>query len=274
MPASYQKQLAFLKRTAHRAGEVMRRYYGKEFGIYTKPDRSKVTDVDLAISELVQEAVRSSFSDIDLYSEESENPPVDPAASYFIIDELDGTSYLIEGTPGFSHQAAYYDGRSRQLEIGLVYYPIEDILLYAVRGQGAYLEQNGIAQLLPIRSGTPALETLRFAHPARYRGNRYWDLYEALGITEGQVVMVTALRTLQLARQELDVMLFLKPSIPFWDLSGEKVIVEELGFHHGYLNGAPVRFGEAPPPGNAGYLICPETISVPLRQLILEQAAQ
>ncbi len=71
--------------------------------------------------------------------------------------------------------------------------------------------------------------------------------------------------------QELDVMLFLKSPIPFWDLSGEKVIVEELGFHHGYLNGDPVRFGEAPPSGNGGYLICPETISVPLRQLIWEK---
>jgi len=270
MPSYFQQKLAFLKRNAQKAGEVMRRHYGKEFSVYTKPDHSKVTDVDLAISEIVQQAVREQFPDVGLYSEESDKPMIDRGRSYFIVDELDGTSYFIEGIPGFSHQAAYYDGRSRRLEIGLVYYPIDDIMLYAVRGQGAYIEHGGVTQRLPSRSGTPALDTLRFAHPSRYRGDRYWNFFEALGIDEGRVVMVTALRTLQLARGELDVLVFFKSPIPFWDLSGEKVIVEELGFRHGYLNGAPVRFGEAPPPGNGGYLICPESVSEPLRKLILD----
>jgi 3'-phosphoadenosine 5'-phosphosulfate (PAPS) 3'-phosphatase len=61
-----------------------------------------------------------------------------------------------------------------------------------------------------------------------------------------------------MARGELDVNIFLSPRIPYWDLSGEKVIVEELGYSHSYINRLPVEFGKPPPKPNLGYLICPE----------------
>jgi len=256
MPKNYKPYLGFLKRLAHQAGDIMREHYKGDFKIYTKSDNSKVTDVDLEISELVQKARREEFPEIGLHSEESEKETIDRSKSYFVIDELDGTSYFIEGQAGFSHQAAFYDGDSGQLAVGLVYYPLDDILLYATRHQGAYLEQNGLAQRLKPRL-SQHFDELRFAHPARYRGDKYWDLFEDLGVEEGRVVMTTAMRTLQFARNKLDVALFMKRRIPEWDWAGEKVIVEEMGFKHSYLNGQPIKFGEEPPKDNPGYLICP-----------------
>ncbi len=233
----------------------MRAHYLKDYRVYLKPDRSKVTDVDLAISELVQERCARHFPDIVLYSEESEKVSIDTSRPHFIIDELDGTSYYIDKLPGFSHQAAFFDG-SRGLVIGLVYYPLDDILLYAVRGGGVVLETRGEQHPLTTPP-SKSFDQLHLAHPARYRGDRYWNLFDFLGIGHSQVVMTTALRTLEFVRGQLDAAIFIKRHIPEWDWAGEKVIVEELGFNHSYLDGQPIHFGEKPRKDNPGYLICP-----------------
>lgn len=257
MPKDYTAHLAFLKRLAHEAGGIMRKHFRGDFKVYTKSDNSKVTNVDLAVSEVVQEEVKKEFPGAVLYSEEYEGRRIEEGKSHFIIDELDGTNYFIDGVAGFSHQAAYYDGATGRLEAGLVYYPIDDIMLYAVRDQGAYIEDQGVAQRLSTVQ-TKAFDNLRYAHPSRYKGDKYWDLFEALGVEPDRVIMINALRTLQFARNELDVAIFLRRHIPEWDWAGEKVIVEEIGFHHSYLDGQPIRFGEKPQGNSPGYLICPQ----------------
>jgi len=228
-----------------------------QYKVYEKPDHSRVTDVDLAISKLLQAQIKTSLPGIHLYSEESPKQPIDRSLPYVIADELDGTSYYIDLKKGFSHQSAYYHP-DHGLCAGLVFYPRINTLIYAVKGQGAYIEEGGEA---PRRITPPApkpLEALTFAHPLRYRGERYNNLYRKLGADDDRILRTDARRTLMMARGELDVNIFLSPRIPYWDLSGEKVIVEELGYSHSYLNRQPVEFGKPPPKPNLGYLICPE----------------
>ncbi len=256
MSLPWENELEFLKRQALDAGAIMRRHFKGEFKVYTKPDRSKVTDVDLEISEMVQERSRKAFPEVVLFSEESENPPIDVNRDHFIVDELDGTSYFIHKNKGFSHQAAFYKG-GEGLKLGLVYFPVDDILLYGVRGYGAFYHHNGESRPLPAPDLDKPFGSLHYAHPARYRGEKYRDLVEALGGQQDQIVLTTALRTLQFAEGVLDVAIFLMRRIPEWDWAGEKVIVEELGYNHSYLDGSPIRFGEPPVQDNPGYLICP-----------------
>ena len=91
-----QSILDFMRSMAWEAGNIMTEHYNGDYQIYTKPDRSKVTDVDLAISKIAQEQVARRFPDIGLHSEESPNKEIIKGKPYFIIDELDGTSYFIE----------------------------------------------------------------------------------------------------------------------------------------------------------------------------------
>ncbi|MCB9266625.1 MAG: inositol monophosphatase family protein [Lewinellaceae bacterium] len=247
--------LDFMKSTARQAGRIMMERIDGDYKVYTKPDHSRVTDVDLAISEKVQEAVGRHFPQVGLYSEESTNKTILPGRPYFIVDELDGTSHYIDNKTGFSHQAAYWEP-GQGLLIGLIFYPWNDALLYAVKGQGAFLEQNGEARPLPLLP-SKSFDELRYFHSARYHGEKYQKVFHKLGVDKGRVIRTDARRTLLMALGQLDVSLFLRPRINIWDLAGEKVILEELGFSHGYLDGSPVRFGNEPPRGNRGYLMCP-----------------
>jgi 3'-phosphoadenosine 5'-phosphosulfate (PAPS) 3'-phosphatase len=250
-----QEILDFMRRLAWDAGRIMMDNLAGGYQVYTKPDRSKVTDVDLAISEILQERVAKELPHIGLHSEESPGKTIVPGKPYLIADELDGTSYFIERRQGFAHQSAFYDPEEG-LVLGLVYYPWNDTLLYAIKGAGAFIEHQGTGRALkPV--GAAPLEKLVYAHPARYTGERYNRLFQELGVGPERVRRTMADRTLLMAQGQLGVNVFLLPRVPIWDLAGEKVIVEELGFSHCYLDGTPVAFGEAPPRGNRGYLICP-----------------
>lgn len=247
--------LEFLKTQARAAGRIMMERLDGNYRVYTKPDRSRVTDVDLAVSEMIQEAAARQFPGIGLYSEESPGKDILPGRPYFIVDELDGTSQYIDQKTGFSHQAAYYEPR-KGIIAGLLYFPWNDAMLYAVKGEGAYLEQGGETRRLPPPAPKPFRE-LTYFHPARYRGEKYFELFRKLGVSDGRIIRTDARRTLLMALGQLDVNLFLKPRISIWDLAGEKVVVEELGFSHSYLDGSPVTFGNEPPRANRGYLMCP-----------------
>lgn len=247
--------LDFMRTLAWDAGRIMMENYEGGYQVYTKPDRSKVTDVDLAISELLQERVARQFPNIGLHSEESPGKEIAQGKPYFIVDELDGTSYYIERRAGFAHQSAFYDP-VEGLTVGLVYYPWNDTLLYAIKGEGAFIEHQGEGRALKPVAHKP-LDKLAYAHPVRYSGDKYLTLFQKLGVGKDRVRYTTANRTLLMTQGQLEVNLFLMPRIPIWDLAGEKVIVEELGFAHCYLDGSPVAFGQAPPSGNRGYLVCP-----------------
>ena len=251
----YEEVLEFMKSQARQAGKVMMDRLHDDYQVYIKPDNSRVTDIDLAVSEQIQEAVATQFPDAGLYSEESDDKTILPGKPYFIVDELDGTSSYIDDKTGFSHHAAYFEP-DKGIQIGLIYYPWNDALLYTTRGKGVFLEQNGgIRQLTPI-SPKP-FDQLVYYHSSGYRGKKYTVLFRKMGVDKHRIIRTDTRRSLLMALGQLDVSLTLRPHVAIWDLASEKAIIEELGFSHCYLDGSPVRFGEAPPSENRGYLKCP-----------------
>lgn len=261
--------LTHLRSQALEAGEIMRHFYkNPDCKVYLKPDGSKVTDADLTVSKMVQLRSAEAFPGILLYSEEANpKPALESGNNYFIIDELDGTSLFVDGMNGWSHLAAYYDA-NEGLTIGVIYYPLDDVLLYSLKGEGAFLEKNGET----TRLETPPVkdwQELCFSHPLRYRGERYMKVYKQLGVGEDRIYYTTGLRTLDMALGKLDVITLLQPYISPWDLSAEKAFLEELGFNHSYLDGSPIPLTDKPNKSNPGYLMCPPVYTKKLSSKIL-----
>ncbi len=265
---THKPQLDFLLARALDAADIMRRNYRGNFQVYIKPDGSKVTDVDLEVSRMWQASLGREMPEIGLYSEESEDKHIIAEKDYFVVDELDGTSYFVDGQPGFTHQSAFFSAENG-LMIGVIAYPLDDIILYAVRGEGVFILKNGAVERVPAAADKPR-EELVFGYPERYRGDKYANFYDELGVAPHRIIRTDARRTFQMANGELDVNIFLLPRIEAWDWAGEKVIIETLGFNHSYLNGEPILFGQKPPNGNAGYLLCPQShkdwLSMPFKQ--------
>lgn len=252
--------LTHLREQALEAGDIMRHFYrNPACKVYIKPDGSKVTDADLTVSTMIQQRSAEAFPEILLYSEET-NPKssIESDKNYFIIDELDGTAYFADGVTGFAHLAAYHDAMEGFV-IGVLYYPLEDILLYSLKGQGAFMEKNGEKiqlQAPPVKSW----EALHFSHPLRYLGNKYQNLYAKMNIGETRIFYPAGiLRTIDMAEGKLDVAVLLQSYISPWDLAAEKAFLEELGFNYSYLDGSEIPFTDKKDKNNAGYLICPKS---------------
>jgi len=255
----YTDILAHLRAQALEAGDIMRHFFrNPDCKVYIKPDGSKVTDADLTISTMIQKRSAAAFPDILLYSEETNpKPKIEAGKNYFIIDELDGTAYFADGVTGFAHLAAYHDA-TEGFAIGVMYYPLEDILLYAVKGQGAFMERSGEKmQLQPPPE--KSWEELRFHHPLRYLGDKYKVLFDKMKVNESRIFYPAGiLRTIEMVEGKLEAAVLLYPYISPWDLAAEKAFLSELGFMYSFLDGSTVTFSDTRNNNNLGYLICPK----------------
>jgi myo-inositol-1(or 4)-monophosphatase len=210
-----------------KAGELIREYTAKRSSISVtlKGPSDFVTQVDRACEELIIEAIRSRFPDHHIMAEETTNDGFQDGITW-VIDPLDGTTNFIHGFPFVAVSIAAC--RSGSPLVGLVLDPVREELFSAVKGEGAYLndepihvresatlEDSLIATGFPYRT-RPIIESylksLRHIFEAvsgiRRAGAAALDLaYVAAGRVDG----------------------FWEPGLAPWDVAAGALLVQEAG---------------------------------------------
>ena len=136
--------LDFAIQLARRAGQFLSgRFQALDNEISLKPDRSVVTQADLASDRLIREAIQHDYPD-DLYLSEELQPVLDefPAASMpsiWVVDPLDGTTNFSLGLPIWGVLLCRLV--AGWPDTAVLYFPMLDELYTAQRGRGAY--RNG-----------------------------------------------------------------------------------------------------------------------------------
>lgn len=136
------EHLEFAKELAFEAGHIMKKYFlAEELGLETKSDNTPVTLADKEINELVINKVKTRFPDHGVLGEEN-SFGLDRSALW-VVDPLDGTINFSSGIPPFAFSAALViDG---QLQVGVVYDPLIERLLWAAKGRGAYENETRLS---------------------------------------------------------------------------------------------------------------------------------
>jgi myo-inositol-1(or 4)-monophosphatase len=96
------------------------------------------TEADRAVERLIREEVQHSFGEAVI----GEEYGGEAADQVWVIDPIDGTAGYIHGTPRWCVSLAYVT--HGEIELGIVYAPVEDRLFVARRGQGALLNGRPI----------------------------------------------------------------------------------------------------------------------------------
>jgi myo-inositol-1(or 4)-monophosphatase len=127
---------------AHRAGEVLKAHFRRRYRVIRKSPREMVSVVDMQAQQAILEVLGPRFPDYGVITEEK-SPSAGTRERCWIIDPLDGTHNYIAGLPfsGISIGLAV----SGRFELGVILFPMEDRLYYAVRGRGACLNHRRIA---------------------------------------------------------------------------------------------------------------------------------
>ncbi|HLC48051.1 MAG TPA: inositol monophosphatase family protein [Candidatus Norongarragalinales archaeon] len=136
------KYAAIAEKAAREAGELVRKYQGKEKGIHFKAERDIATIADKKSEELLRKIlIEDNFPEHDFLSEESEFR--DAKSEYrWIVDPVDGTGNFAHENPlwgisvGLMHKG--------EMVAGAVCLPTLDEMFIAEKGKGAFLNGKKI----------------------------------------------------------------------------------------------------------------------------------
>jgi histidinol-phosphatase len=155
------------------------RFRDRDLHVETKPDRSPVTEADLAVERAIRDALASERPDDGILGEEYGTEG--DAARQWIIDPIDGTANYLRGVPVWGTLIALaLDGVPH---VGVVSSPALGRRWWAVAGGGAWTTDAPGAEPRPIRvSGVTDLEhaSLSFQSIAQWDEAGYLDRLIAL----------------------------------------------------------------------------------------------
>jgi len=150
------RMIQVLQEAALKGGQVLRSYFRKNLLPTNKTTHHNiVTKADIESQKEIQTFIIRTFS-------KKMNIPVDEIGFIgeeglykkgrytFVIDPLDGTSNFASGIDFFGVSIALFIDHS--LKFGVIYQPIQDILYYAISGEGAYKTSNKKTQKLTMKN--------------------------------------------------------------------------------------------------------------------------
>lgn len=128
----------FASELACEAGQIMRQHFHAAVSYREKDDKTIVTIADEAINQLVLDRVAKAYPQTSVFGEEAST---DKQSEYaWVCDPIDGTVPYAKGVPISVFSLALV--RNGEPLLGVVYDPSMDRLYSAIKGQGAYLNDQ------------------------------------------------------------------------------------------------------------------------------------
>ncbi len=215
--------------------EILPRFNSISYEI--KDDGSLVTEADLAADKRIRKALALAYPEIAFLSEEMEYEEqqalLKSSPQLWCLDPLDGTSNFAAGFPLFATSLALIvDG---EVKIGITYDVVRDEMFSAVKGQGAYLNNeplkckssrfsldNSVA-VIDFKRLKPDL-VMRLLNDTPYRSQRN------IGASVLEWVWMAASRG----------QIYLHGGMKLWDLAAGSLILSEAGGYSCTLEGEDV----------------------------------
>ncbi len=221
------------------AGNELLKHYGSKLDFVVKESQSSiVTKADLKSDSLITKLIADRFPDHNILSEESGFS--NKGSKYtWVIDPLDGTSNFASAIPWFGVLICLFEGN--QPLMGGAYLPVEDLLYFAQKGKGAFL--NGKPVQMDLKN---ELKNSLFSFCVDFTDDEA-VLKNSITIYKN---LVKACRNIRSTNCLVDFLyvaegkfggcinLFTK----IWDISALGLIISEAGGIMKYVNGAEIEY--------------------------------
>lgn len=213
-------ELSFIIDIAHQAGaRLVEYFYREERTVHLKEDRTLVTEADLAADRLITQSIMRQFPGDGVISEEVHHHLPSVQERVWIIDPLDGTTNFSIGLPIWGVSIARISGGYPDLAI--VYFPMQEELLTAEKGKGAWLNNR------PLRVSQPEREKPSAFFSCCSRTHRKYDVT----IRYKTRILGSACYSLCAVARGMALIAF-EATPKLWDLAAVWLIIQESG---GYI---------------------------------------
>lgn len=223
----YTHELEIAKKAAHAAAGIISDFQSShDFEINFKGKNDLVTDADLAAEKKILEIIQGAFPDDQILAEETSEEQVLPEQRTWIIDPIDGTTNFAHGFPVYCVSIALWKGQ--EVKMGLVLEVNSNECFHAIRGKGAFLNEE------PIRIS--AIEEPQYSMIGT--GFPYSDMslvQNYLRIFEWLIYRTQGIRRPGAASYDLCCVAcgrfdgFYEYSLNAWDVGAGSLIVQEAG---------------------------------------------
>lgn len=230
--AALAQDAALLKQTVREAGVLAKAMFRTELKNWVKGKSSPVSEADIAVNDLLERRLREATPSYGWLSEESTDDEARLGRRLtWIVDPIDGTRSYLAGRDDWCVCAALVDNGDPVL--AAVYAPASEEFFFAARGQGALLNEAGLAA-----SSGDGLDFSRMAGPK--------PLVQRLSDSPDEVsphprIGSLALRLCRVAQGELDAA-FAGGQSKDWDLAAANLIVHEANGRMTALSGDAIRY--------------------------------
>jgi myo-inositol-1(or 4)-monophosphatase len=210
---------------ARKAGVLLKEKFSQKHDIHYKGEINLVTEADKMSDDLIITAIRQTFPDHGILSEES--PAIVGGGKLrWIIDPLDGTTNYAHGYPVFCVSIALV--KEDAIVLGVIYDPLREEMFVAVRGEGAFLNGKKMA-VSPTRDISRSLLATGFPYDIRESKENNLDYFNVMA-KEVQAIRragAAALDIAYVASGRFDGFWELK--LMPWDMAAGCLMVEESG---------------------------------------------
>jgi len=219
-------QLKFAKHIAKKAGGISLPFFNHNFDVEIKQDNSPVTDADKTIDNFIIDAISKKFPSHAILTEESEDDMSRLNKKHiWIVDPLDGTKQFISHKEGWGILIAKVT--NKKPEIGVAYFPKEDLLFFAKKGKGAYVEHNKKVRRIHVSHRVKDLIILATSSPSQ--GSDFYNYLSSLPHTKIIGTGATGNTICRIAWGEGDYVAHNHGRKKEWDICAPHIILEEAG---------------------------------------------
>lgn len=225
--------LEFATETAYLAGRLTLAYFQTGVRPDFKADQSPVTIADRQAEELIRQRIERCYPGHAIIGEEFGANTSQGTSHRWFVDPIDGTRAFVLGVPSYAVLLGLeIEGR---VEIGVVYFPALDDMIYAARGHGCWWNGRR-ARVSNVASLEQAV--VAFGDPldfAAYGRDSAWQRIQQA--TRFQVGWGDAYGHCLVATGRAELML--DPIMDVWDCGPFPPILEEAGGYFGDWQGNP-----------------------------------
>ncbi len=129
---------------AKQAGQAIMEVYAHDFEVFTKDDKSPLTEADQKANDIIVKALAEHYPNIPIISEENKMILYEERkywSRFWLVDPLDGTKEFIKKNGEFTVNIALIEEGSPAF--GVVHIPASGVTYYGIVGEGSYCIQPG-----------------------------------------------------------------------------------------------------------------------------------
>ena len=216
-----------IEKISRDVGRAIMEVYEKVINVSYKLDHSPLTDADLKANRMIVHALKSSYPEVPILTEEAvaDFKAVNEEGFYWLVDPLDGTKEFIKRNGEFTVNIALILNGNPIL--GVVFAPAKNLLYRAAKYKGAF-KREGDGDLKKIHVAAHAPESLWIVAGSRSHTDEATQRW-LQGLGEYTLIpMGSSLKMCLIAEGVAHIYPRLGPT-SLWDTAAAHVILKEAG---------------------------------------------